>query len=111
MQRFYNCSEKELLEIPIFRFWNKEKNMRILKLQEKLDAISEILMPYSSNVQRTIARLEWQLNKLKQHERVDSISDIKKKQKPIKSKELDDIKRRIMDQRRKARKEKYRSLS
>jgi len=110
MSRFYTCSEQELLQLPIKRFWNKEKNMKILKLEEKLNAISDVLMPYSSNVQRTIARLEWQLNKLKQQERVDSISDIKKKQKPIKSKELDDIKRRIMDQRRKARKEKYRSL-
>lgn len=106
MQRFYSRPEKEILGLSITRFWNKKKNMEILKLREKLDMISNLLLPYSSNVTREISKIEWRLNRLLGQEKTDSITDIKKKQKPVKSKELDDIRRLLMRQRRERKKKK-----
>lgn len=100
MQRFYLCAEKELLGLPIRRFWGKEKNMQILKLQEKLTDISNLLMPHAANVGREIAKLEWRLSQLTGVETTGTVKDIKKRQKSIKTKELDDIKRMVMKQRR-----------
>ena len=68
--------------------------------------ISNLLIPYLSNIPREISKIEWRLSNLSGQERVDLITDIKKKQKSVKTNDLDSIRRKIMNQRRKARQEK-----
>lgn len=78
--------------------------MQILRLQEKLTSISNLLMPHVDNVGRELVKLEWQLSQLTGEVKTGTIKDIKKRQKPIKTRELDDIKRMVMAQRREAKK-------
>ena len=78
--------------------------MRILKLRERINVISNTLVSFSSNVLREMAKLRWEMKQLTGEEKVEDLADVKKRQRPVKTKDLDDIKRMVMDQRRRAKK-------
>ena len=84
MQAFFGCSEKSLFELPITRFWDKHKNMSIVKLRKKLDDIGILRIAQSKEGGREIDKMVWQLEQLMGTERVDSLSDIKARMKQMK---------------------------
>ena len=109
MLRFYECSEDELLNLPVTRFWNKHTNMEIIKIQERLVQISNVNISSSSYGEKEVDKLKFRLQQLtKINKPADSLKDIKARQPKLKetSKELDDIRAMLNDQRRKARKNK-----
>ena len=84
MQAFFGCSEKSLLELSKDRFWDKHKNMSIVKLRKKLDDVSILRIAQSKEGGREIDKMIWQLEQLMGTERVDSLSDIKARMKQMK---------------------------
>lgn len=80
--------------------------MEILKIRERLSTITGIFFAGSSEVNKEINRLQWSLQQLIGKEVVQSIQDLKRKQKSIKTEDLDDIRRMVMAQRRQAKKDK-----
>jgi len=77
MHSFYHCGEEVLLGLSKERFWDKHKNMSIVKLRKKLDEISILRIAQSKEGGREIDKMLWQLEQLMGKERVDSLSDIK----------------------------------
>ncbi len=87
MCRFYpNCSEDFLLGLPKDRFWDKYKNMSIIRIREKLDSIGTLRIAESKEGANEIYRLNWQLEQLTGKEKVDSIEDIKVRMKQLRKK-------------------------
>jgi len=84
MQAFFGCGEKSLLDLPRDRFWDKHKNMSIVKLRKKLDDVSILRIAQSKEGGREIDKMIWQLEQLMGTERVDSLSDIKARMKQMK---------------------------
>lgn len=81
MSHFYNCQEDFLLGMSKDRFWDKYKNMSIIRIREKLDAIGTLRIAESREGANEIFRLNWQLEQLTGKEMVDSIEDIKMRMK------------------------------
>jgi hypothetical protein len=82
MGRFYsNCTDDFLLGLPKDRFWNKYKNMSIIRIREKLDHIGTLRIAESREGVSEIYRLNWQLEQLTGKETVDDMDDIKKRMK------------------------------
>ena len=81
MQSFFGCSEVSLLELSKKRFWDKHKNMAIIKLRRKLDEIGILRIAQAKEGGREIDKMIWQLEQLMGTERVDSLSDIKARMK------------------------------
>jgi len=84
MQSFFGCDEETLLGLSKERFWDKHKNMTIVKLRKKLDDISILRIAQSKEGGREIDKMIWQLEQLMGTERVDSLSDIKARMKQMK---------------------------
>ena len=84
IQAFFGCSEKSLLDLPIARFWDKHKNMSIIKLRKKLDDIGILRIAQSKEGGKEIDKMVWQLEQLMGTEKVDSLSDIKARMKQMK---------------------------
>ena len=79
MCRFFGAGDKALLNLPIPRFWGKFKNMNILKLQERIDAITAAALPRSKNLEGELKRLNWQLEELTGKDKADNLKDWKKR--------------------------------
>ena len=65
----------------IKRFWNKHKNMSIVKLRKKLDDIRLMRIAQSKEGDKEIQRMGWQLEQLTGQEQIDSLADIKRRMK------------------------------
>jgi len=81
MDHFYHSSEDWLLKLPKDRFWNKYKNMSIIRIREKLDSIGTLRIAESREGTHEIYKLNWQLEQLTGRETVDDIKDIKARMK------------------------------
>ena len=81
MQQFFGCSEQELLELPIPRFWGKYKNVQIIETEKRINFITMTAVAQSKEVNKTLYKLNWQLEQLTGKEKVDSLKDIKKQMK------------------------------
>ncbi len=77
--RFYALPDREFLDLPISRFWSKYKDMSIIQLHEKIDAITNAAVSQSKGLSDYMYRLNWQLEQLTGKERVDDTSDWRKK--------------------------------
>lgn len=87
MTHFYNgCSEDFLLGLSKARFWDKYKNLSIIRIREKLDAIATLRTAESKEGASEIYRLNWQLEQLTGKEKVDSMEDIKVRMKQLRKK-------------------------
>lgn len=86
MTHFYNCPEDFLLGLPKERFWDKYKNLSIIRIREKLDAIGTLRTAESKEGASEIYRLNWQLEQLTGKEKVDSMEDIKVRMKQLRKK-------------------------
>ena len=81
MQAFYGCSEDYLMFIPIPRFWDKHRNMMILKTEQRLQNINTLRIGLSSKADTEIVRMTNLIEQLGKPQRADSLVDLKKKQK------------------------------
>lgn len=82
MQAFYpGCGEDHLMTIPIHRFWDKYRNMMILKIEQRLQNINTLRLALSSKDDGEISKMNMAIEQLGKPQRVDSLADIKKKQK------------------------------
>ena len=81
MQTFYGCSEEYLMEVPIPRFWDKYRNMMILRTEQRLQNINTLRIGLSSKADSEIEKMQRMVEQLGKPQRVDSLVDLKKKQK------------------------------
>lgn len=81
MSHFYNSPDDILLGLPKDRFWNKYRNMSILRIREKLDRIGTLRIAESREGVSEIYKLNWQLEQLTGKETVDDMDDIKARMK------------------------------
>ena len=82
MSHFYpGCSEDFLLGLSKDRFWNKYKNLSIIRLREKLESINTLRIAESKDGIHEIYRLNWQLEQLTGKEKTDSTLSIKERMK------------------------------
>lgn len=84
MDHFYSgSSEGFLLDLSKDRFWNKYKNMSIIRIREKLDSIGTLRIAESKEGTNEIYKLNWQLEQLIGKETVDDMGDIKARMKAV----------------------------
>ena len=71
------------MDIPIHRFWDKYRNMMILKIELKLQSINILRLAYSDKDDGEISKMNMIIEQLGKPQRVDSLTDIKQKQKQM----------------------------
>lgn len=82
MQAFFGGeTEAHLMDIPIHRFWDKYRNMMVLKIEQRLQNINTLRLALSSKDDGEITKMTMMIEQLGKPQRVDSLTDLKKQQK------------------------------
>ena len=69
------------MEVPIPRFWDKYQNMMILRTEQRLRDINTLRIGLSSKADSEIEKMQRMVEQLGKPQKVDSLVDLKKKQK------------------------------